>query len=427
MKGKALMVYIVVLLALVTTLATISATDDFVRIDDIVIDGVSVFDGSGNVMDSLVAGTVGNNVPVEVMFTALKDAEDVKVKVYIEGFKNDISASTDRFKVYNGSTYVKRFTIELPSERDLDDLTEDISLLIRVIAQGEDSVEYYRTMELQRELYNIEFLSIESPDKVVPGSQIAVDVVLENTGDDRLNDIYVKATIPELGISRNVYVGDLGPKEETDVDYYENIRNAVEKRIYLAVPKSALAGTYQVELEAYNYDVAISAKKKIVVEGVSTNVLPSVTSKTVNIGEEVSFDVTIVNANDRTVIYTVTPEEAKGLIVEVSEPVVAVSADSSKTVKVNVKATNSADEGTHVVTVNVNSESGVSKPVSFSVNVRKESSQGTPTTPRITTNNTVLILTVVLAIIFVVLLVVLIVLLTKKPAESEEFGETSYY
>ena len=34
---------------------------------------------------------------------------------------------------------------------------------------------------------------------------------------------------------------------------------------------------------------------------------------------------------------------------------------------------------------------------------------------------------VILAIIFVVLLVVLIVLLAKKPAETEEFGETSYY
>ncbi|GAI05148.1 unnamed protein product, partial [marine sediment metagenome] len=42
-------------------------------------------------------------------------------------------------------------------------------------------------------------------------------------------------------------------------------------------------------------------------------------------------------------------------------------------------------------------------------------------------DNTVLILTVILAIIFVVLLIVLIVLLTKKPAETEEFGETSYY
>jgi preprotein translocase subunit SecG len=36
-------------------------------------------------------------------------------------------------------------------------------------------------------------------------------------------------------------------------------------------------------------------------------------------------------------------------------------------------------------------------------------------------------LTVILAVIFVVLLIVLIALLAKKPAETEELGETSYY
>ena len=42
-------------------------------------------------------------------------------------------------------------------------------------------------------------------------------------------------------------------------------------------------------------------------------------------------------------------------------------------------------------------------------------------------DNFVLLLTVILVIIFVVLLIVLIVLLTKRPVETEEFGETSYY
>jgi preprotein translocase subunit SecG len=39
----------------------------------------------------------------------------------------------------------------------------------------------------------------------------------------------------------------------------------------------------------------------------------------------------------------------------------------------------------------------------------------------------VVIWTVVLVIVFVVLLIILIVLLTKRPTETEEFGETSYY
>jgi hypothetical protein len=418
MKSKGIFVSFVVLFAVILSLSAVNASDDFVVINDIQVNGISVFDGSG-----VIGGTVGEKVPVEITFTALRDVTDVKVKVYIEGFKNDISETSDRFHVVNGSTYVKRFTIELPSAMDLDQLVEELSLLVRITAQGEDSVEYYREIMMQRELYAIEFLSIEAPDKTVSGSTIPVDVVIKNNGDQRLDDIYVKASITELGISRSVYVGDIGPSEESDADYYENIKDSVEKRLYLAIPKSAAAGTYNIEVEAYNYDTSTSANKKVVVESVQTTVVPTVTSKTVSTNEEATFNVVLVNPNDRMVVYTLVPEEAKGLVVEVTEPVAAVPADSSKTVQVKVTPLDSAEEGTHVVTVNVNSEGGVAKQTSFSVNVKKAAS---PTTT-VTTSNTVLILTVVLSIIFVVLLVVLIVLLTKRPAESEEFGETSYY
>ena len=141
-----------------------------------------------------------------------------------------------------------------------------------------------------------------------------------------------------------------------------------------------------------------------------------ITSKSISVGQETIYSVVIVNPSDRMVVYTITPEESKGLIVDVAEPIVTVPADSSRTVKIRVKATESADEGTHLIVVNVNSESGLVKQVSLTANVED--------TGR---TDTVFVLTVILAIIFVVLLIVLIVLLTKKPAETEEFGETSYY
>ena len=151
--------------------------------------------------------------------------------------------------------------------------------------------------------------------------------------------------------------------------------------------------------------------------------MPSLSSKTVLIGQETSFDVVLVNPNDKMVVYTLTPAQSEGLTINVEEPVVAVSAGSSKTVKVNVKATNSAAEGSHTVTIDVASDSGLVKKVNFNLNVEKSAVTGTLPAG----NNVVLILTVILVIIFVVLLVVLIVLLTRKPAEPEEFGETSYY
>ena len=128
------------------------------------------------------------------------------------------------------------------------------------------------------------------------------------------------------------------------------------------------------------------------------------------------------------VVYTITPEESKGVLVEVTEPVVTVGADSSRTVQILARATKDADEGTYVVTVNAISEAGMSKQVSFSVNVEKSSSSGITGSVVGGNANTAVVLTVILVIVFVVLLIVLIVLLTKRPAEqSEEFGETNYY
>ena len=142
--------------------------------------------------------------------------------------------------------------------------------------------------------------------------------------------------------------------------------------------------------------------------------MSGVGSKTLDIGQEVSYDLVIVNSGSKMKVYTLTPEEAKGLIVE-TDSIVTVPADDSKTVKVKVKATESADEGTHVISVNVESEGELVKTVNFSANVEKAQA-----------GNSVVVLTIVLAIIFVVLLIILIVLLTRKPATMET-EETSYY
>jgi len=420
MKNKAILVSFVALLAIAFVLNTVIASD-IVSITSVKVNGVTA-----NEHSPAIAGEVSETVPVEVEFVANADVSDVKVTVEIDGYKQDISASTPRFHIVNGSKYIKRFSVELPSSSDLDDITEALDLLVEVSAKGEDSVQKSYALEMQRTLYGLNILSIDAPQKVTAGNTIAVDVVLQNSGNERLDNTYVVVSIPELGLERKVYFGDLSPNEE---DSYEDIRDTNNKILYLTVPRNAVAGTYNIVVEAYNYDTSTTAKTKLVVEGVGSQsgIVQSVTSKTVSLGEETSFDLVLINPNDRMVVYSIVPEQVKGLTVNVDEPVVTVGADSSKTVKVRVKATNSADEGTHSVVVNVNSESGLEKKVTFTLNVEKQGSGTTGSAIGITGNNTVLVLTVILVIIFVVLLIVLIVLLTKRPAETEEYGETSYY
>ncbi|MBD3252672.1 hypothetical protein GF386_03005 [Candidatus Pacearchaeota archaeon] len=420
MKHKAILVSFIAFFAVVLALNLVAAsTGDFVDNLEVEINGeLASTDGT-----VVIAGEVSDKIPVEVAFTANRDVDDVRVEVSIEGYRDEIEEETPRFKIYNGSRYVKRFVLELPTSMDLDDLVEDLTLDVEISAKGEGSVEGEYDMTVQRETYSLDILSVEVADHVGAGGTLAVDVVVQNYGQERLDNVYIRAVIPELGVSRRIYAGDLSPYEEGD---YDDIRDSVNKRVYLTLPRDAMSGTYEMEVEVYNYDAFTSVVREIVVEELETGVLATKTSRTIAPGEETTFDVVLVNPNERMVLYTVTPEDAEGLIIDVMDPVVTIPGGSSRTVKVNVRATESATEGTNTVTANVNADSETVRQVSFTVNV-EEDREAEENGEVVAENNVVLILTIVLVIIFVVLLVVLIVLLTKKPAEPEEFGETSYY
>ncbi len=450
MKNKAILGLFLAFFAI--ALVSTIAADDFATIDRVEVNDVVLTSGETYV------GHVSDSIPVLVEFTANEDVDNpVTVKTYIEGYSRDIEDSVvARSALREGvKGYTARLSLELPSSMDLDDLEEDLNLIVRFSAKGEDSFEESYEIRMQRDLHSLSVLHIEAPNAVNAGSSIAVDAVVENNGNDRLENVYVKVSIPDLGVQNTVYFGDIDPQDEIenscdwdddedeeddeddeDDDNWDdecnnwwkdlNREDTVQKRIYLDIPRTATPGDYNLEVEAYNVDTEILAKKRIVVNAVETGVYTT-GSKTVAPGEETTFDVVLVNPSGSVAVYTIAPQESPGLIVEVTEPMVVIPKEDSKTVTVKVKAATSADEGTHVVTLNVNSDGKLVTTKQLTVNVEKSSSAGIGGIGFGGRSDATFVLTVVLVIVFVVLLIILIVLLTKKPAETEEFGETSYY
>jgi len=257
MKNKTILVSIVALFAIVLALNVVIASEVDITIEDIEVNDVSV-------ITSIVAGFASENVPVEVEFTANEDLEDVRVKVYIEGYRDEVSDSSSRFRIVNGSTYLKRFSLDLPSTFDLDDDPEDLTVLVRISAKGRDSFEEIYNVRMQRESYTLDILSIDADEQVSAGTVLALDVVIKNHGSDRLDDVYVRASIPELGASRRVYIGDIQSLQDED---YDEIRDTLTKRIYLTIPADAVSGIYNVEVEAYNFDAIVIADKRVIVSG----------------------------------------------------------------------------------------------------------------------------------------------------------------
>jgi len=412
MRTKTAFGFLVAILAFVLIAPAVSAS--FGEITDVTVNGISHYQDGGE-----TAGVfAGETISIRVNFRADEPEDDVRVIARIRG-EPGLSDVTERFDVLNGSTYSRLLHIELPS--DLDDETEELFTLEIVVESNSDEATphpFTIFLEVQRENNLLQILSIESANEVKAGENFALDVVLKNIGRDKARDNFVRASIPALGISKMVFVGDLYPQDNFEFEegeFDEDAEDSALARIFLLIPRSAPAGVYNVEIEAFNDDATVVATRKVVVTGAGadSDVISSMNSKTFAVGEEQTYTLTIVNADSTIKVYELILEGANGLTITLDERLVAVPAGSSK--KITVKAV-ASDEGNYNFAVNVHSNGELVEKQSFVANVEGRTSAG----------NAAVVLTIILAIIFVVLLIVLIVLLTRKPEKSEDFGE-SYY
>jgi hypothetical protein len=363
-----------------------------------------------------MVGNVGDTVPVRVTFQALSNESDVKVKVSMEGFRDDVSDSTDRFDIEDGVVYTKLLNLQLPS--DSDQLSEKYTLYVEIVSK-DDRTEKQYTISVQRESYTLEILTADYSSRVSAGDIVPVSVVVRNNGYDRLNDVYVRVSIPALGISSQGYVGDLISTDECVLSKYDNeivVNNcddedSMEKTVSLKIPEDAKSGVYEIQIEAYDRDADVVATKLISVsESESTMVLAAAKNKDLNAGQTVTYDLVIVNSANDIKVFNINAVSGDSLKVSVPS-VITVGPESSESVPITVTAADDAEVGTYTFSVGVNGEQTV-----FGANVIKGGNVST----------SVVALTVVLVIIFIVLLAVLIVLLTRKEKPIEEV-ETSYY
>lgn len=360
--------------------------------------------GSGITM----AGVTGETVPIRVSFVADRNAEDVRVKVWMDGFRDEVYASTSRFSTISGSTYSKLLSVELPS--DLEDLSKVFTLKVGIV-NAADETEVTYTVKVQREDYTSDILSIDYNSKVSAGETFPVTVVVKNNGMQDLEDGYVVVSIPSLGIATRAYFGDLVAVENCSSNCDEE--DAVQKVVYLKVPESAEAGLYEILVRVYNKDLTKTVSKTISVgDSASTSIIAANKNQDVKVGETKKFDLIVVNSGSGIKVYNLQAVAGAGLSVSVPS-IITVSADSSTVVPVSVTALSGADIGSHSFSVDVNGQR-----VALTANVIAGSYKPVSTS--------VLALTVILVIIFVVLLIVLIVLITRKDKQPEQ-AETSYY
>jgi len=366
--------FVVVLTSILLLSVTVSAAD-FSNVD-VTIDGVDALDNA-----ALVAG---QTVTVKVYFTSDITTDDLKVKAELEASKIDVDDVTSTFEVETGHRYVKILTLEVPYDLE-DEVSDDAVLNLKI--WGGDALAFTDTFDVrvQRPSYDVDFMSISAAQTVEAGKQLPVTVVLKNVGYNKLNDVYITVSIPELNVIKTGYFGDVVSVEDDDNE------DLVSGRILLDVPYEAKSGTYALQVDAKSDDFDTSKVTQILVEnGLSSNVLVA------------GNQIIIANPTNELLILRLVPETSG---VSLSDNLVIVPSGTSKSVSFSANTENSR--------VSVYSKDGQ---LLESVVLPSGSAGG----------SAYVVLTVILAIILLVLLAVLIILVTKKPEKKEEFGE-SYY
>jgi hypothetical protein len=382
--------------ALTFPIPTAVTATDVAQITDVKVDGISL---SGTTIPSVNAG---NTVEVKVYFTAIADfngadpgvgsASDVKVKVTLEGEKDDVTAVTSNFDVIGGKTYVKTLTLKVPSDFQDSNLNQVLTMDVKIWNSDLETSTPSVNLELQRPSYDIAIKSVMTSNSVEAGQLVPVDVVLKNVGFNDLTDLYVTASIGDLKLSKQAFFGDLVNVNTASTSTNDNDKSTVSGRLYLEIPYSVKSGTYTLEVTAENDETSSTMTKEIVI----TNGFPDIAMKSGN-------DLVLLNPTNQLKVYTVKYAD--------TETNVVVPAASSKSVTIAVPTS-----GDYKFDVAVFSGSQLLSTVNFSGTGQSTSTITSP----------VMVLTIILAVVFLVLLVVLVVLITKKPQKAEEFGE-SYY
>ena len=400
MNAKKLLVSFLAIMSVLLLVVTVSAASELVNVQKVKVNGISTsFGGSGDI--SVIAG---ETLTVEVFFTALETASNVRIEAQLEGQKVDSETEVLVGDIEEGKKYSERFTIRIPYELQ-DEVSDDLSLEIEIFNRDFKTNFEDITLRVQRPAYNAVVMLIQTNGGLNAGETMSVDVVLKNIGYNDLDNTYVTVRIPALGLEKTDFFGDI-IAVECDDDF-TNIENfgvdlnrkcneddddTVRGRIFLEIPFDTDTGTYTLEVEARNNDFNVVQTKQIFIE----NEVPETVFKS-------GTGLVIVNPTNKVKVYTIIPESPA----TVSESVVVVPAGSSRTVTVDPNTSGN-------VKVNVLSGEKLVGTVEFAG------------VARTTATDPIVVLTIVLAIIFIVLVVVLLVLLTRKPEKDEELNE-SYY
>ncbi len=376
------MLLIVVLSGLFAT-ALVSAQDVPLEIEYVEINGDKYYDENVDIADKFERG---EEIDIVVKVVGLEEVDNAQIEAYISGYRYSqyerslVSDVSKTFDLEANTSDKLDFKLQIPMKMDL----KDTKLRIRVSNEDDDTFEQVYQLRIRgvddSNAIQIKDFTVSPSNVVVAGRPLSFKVKVKNYGDDDLDDVSVKVSIPNLGIA------DDETLDEIDADESETF-----EELLLRIPKCADPGTYLVQamVEFDEYEETTETMTITVLSGDACEVaeVSKPTTKsviTVPESQEVAmgtagavYPVMISNlgSNAKTYTISVTGADSWGTVRLDPAAVVVVQPESVKTVYMYVAAKENAQAGAQVFKVIVDSAED-SKQVLLTANIVEGDASG---------------------------------------------------
>ena len=349
---SAICMFLVLLVSMLSLPALTSAS----AADDVVFDQIKVNDFDVHTVDGGIVGvTRGDDVEIRVWLSSLVEYNDVSLKASVaEDYKyGDIEDKT-RVDLTTGPmpSYLH---LELP-----DDIDTSQDYVLHFYLGGE-SVGPVITLHIDKEedKLAIQDVILRPSSSVAAGRPLAVEVRLENVGENKQEDVRVTASIKALGVSTRAYLDELLAEEVVGEEEGETSDSVT---LYLPMPLDAVTGEYDLDVDV-EYDKGhevVSTKAKVYVQGttpeaeVSTIISLDAVSKSVLMGESVTYKLMLANLGDGEAVYSLAVRGAEWADVSLSPGFVRVAPNSAGELTLTLRPKDTATVGEHSLTLRVN-------------------------------------------------------------------------
>ncbi len=381
----------------------------------------------------------GDEFEVKVHIISDEDIENIRIDAELGGDVHDdvIGDATKTFDMKKNVTYVKKLDLKLTKRMEQDTYTLYVD--IRGRYEDYDSKKYSLEIDAPKHAIELRDIILSPENEVKAGRALLVTARIKNRGEEKEEDIKVKASVPALGISASDYIDELDEEDCEDEDCDDS---TTSEELYMRIPDCAEPGVYTVKVcvEYDDGDEEECETTKINVIESDVCAVPEITEPTVGktiitIGPDTQdiaksgsamYPITISNQGLDSKVYSISIDSADWADFTITPSnILVVGEGESKAAYVSVKPKPAAT-GLQLFSVTIKSGESVLKQVPLRANILGAATGITAPTDlgRI---KRILEIGLVILVVLLVILGLIIGFNKLKGSEEETEEEKTYY